>query len=153
MENQEKRRQMYINYMRHIKSLLEESFDEDYYIQQFKDIDKNIYNAQWIPIVHETQEIGFLIICTHPNCHPDADWYIENAYIIPEYQNQGHMQRAVQNWLKEHPGRYCLFIIDKNYPARHMWETVFKKAGYIPFKLKHVIPQKKGVTQYGWQRR
>jgi hypothetical protein len=60
------------------------------------------------------------------------------------------MQKAFQKFVKENPGKYCLFIVDKNEPARHMWPAVFERLGYEPLELRDVLPKKAGLTQYGW---
>lgn len=151
MRNKELRYQMYADYMRHIDALRGEVFDGGLCMRQFAKIDDGWCDVQWVPIKIKTQEIGFLTVYTHPNCHPDADWYIEDSYIMPEYRNQGFMQKAVQKWVKEHPGKYCLFIVDNNEPARHMWPAVFEKMKYQSLDLRQVLPPKQGITQYGWE--
>lgn len=151
MRNKEIRYQMYADYVRHISTLRGDVFDGGLCMRNFEKIDEGWCDVQWVPIKVKTQEVGFIVLYTHPNCHPDADWYIEDAYVMPEYRNQGLMQKAVQTWVKEHPGTYCLFIVDSNEPARHMWPTVFEKMGYVPITLRQVLPHKDGLTQYGFQ--
>lgn len=142
---------MYVEYMRHIKKMLGEMFCAEECARQFERIERDAHDTQWIPVIHNAREVGFIIICQAPNCHPDADYYIEDSFVLPAFQNKGLMQKTVQEFVKTNPGKYCLFIIDCNKPARHMWPAVFEKLGYQPLPLKEVLIDHPGITQYGWQ--
>lgn len=150
MRNAEVRYQMYLEYMKHIKGLLGELFDGGQCLHQFEKLDEGWCNAQWVPVKLKSKEVGFFTVYQAPNCHPDCDFYIEDSYMMPEARNQGLMQKAVQKFVTENPGKYCLFIVDCNEPARHMWPAVFQKLGYAPLELRNVLPEKLGITQYGW---
>ena len=96
--------------------------------------------AKWIDIVDSdlNKPVGFLVIGTDPNCHPDADYYIQEAYISPEYRRKGLMSKAVSDFIKEHEGTYCLFIIDNNEIALKFWSAVFKKTKYKSVNLSEI---------------
>lgn len=150
MRNAELRYQMYLEYMKHIQGLLGEIFDGGQCLRQFEKLDEGWCNVQWVPVKLKSKEVGFFTVYQAPNCHPDCDFYIEDSYVIPEARNQGLMQKAVQKFITENPGKYCLFIVDCNEPARHMWPAVFQKLGYESLVLPNVLPEKPGITQYGW---
>lgn len=150
MRNAEVRYQMYLEYMKHIKGLLGELFDGGQCLRQFEKLDEGWCNVQWVPVKLKSKEVGFFTVYQAPNCHPDCDFYIEDSYMMPEARNQGLMQKAVQKFVTENPGKYCLFIVDCNEPARHMWPAAFQKLGYAPMELRSVLPEKPGMTQYGW---
>lgn len=150
MRNRDLRYQMYVEYVRHVKGLLGELFDGGVCLRNFEKFEEEWCNVQWVPVKIKTQEVGFFTVYQKPNCHPDADFYIQDAYMMPEARNQGLMQKAFQKFVKENPGKYCLFIVDNNEPARHMWPAVFEKLGYEPLELRDVLPKKAGLTQYGW---
>ncbi len=113
-------------------------------------------NAQWIDI-YDTQNretiIGFLLIGVYPNCHPDADYYIEEAYVKPKYRRSKHMTKAVIDFVKQHPGVYCMFILNNNYGAYGFWNTVFKSLGYERSYLRDVGAGDPYCTQYGFKPR
>lgn len=144
------RKQMFFQYLKELYSisgspLLTREQQEQLYRQCFMD------GAQWIDITNgKGQVIGFIIIATHPNCHPDADWYIQETYIVPEYRNQGYMSRWVSKWLSEVQATICLFILNKNTCALRFWQHIFHKNNYVPVHLADVI-YIKDCTQYGFK--
>lgn len=107
--------------------------------------------THWIDIRKEKEIIGFLIIGTAPNCHPDADFYIEEAYIIPDFRRKGYMSAAVSEFEKAHKGTYCLFVLNENTPAKLFWEKFFQKLGYQPCFLRDVGAGDEYCTQYGFE--
>jgi predicted acetyltransferase len=150
MRNSAERYKMYAAYMRHIQSLMGELFDGGRCMRQFEKLDESWHDVQWVPVKLKTKEVGFFTVYQAPNCHPDTNYYIEDSFVIPEARNQGLMQKAIQKFVKDNPGKYCLFILDNNEPAKHMWNAVFEGLGYQPLELCQVMPQKDGITQYGW---
>lgn len=111
-------------------------------------------NSVWGDIYAEGGEtvVGFLIIGHSPNCHPDADFYIEEAYIKPEYRRQGYMSAAVSRFISEHQGTYCLFILNNNTAAQHFWPKLFAELGYLPCDLADVGAGDQYCTQYGYRK-
>lgn len=97
--------------------------------------------------------IGFLYIGYPPNCHPDADFYIQEAYIIPEFRHQGYMRNEIQKFVKNNPGRYCLFIINNNAYAKLFWDKLFCSLGYKQCPLSDVGAGDEYCTQYGYERK
>ena len=63
------------------------------------------------------------------NCHEECDYYIQDFYIIPQFRKQHIGQSVVERFTKEHPGRYCLRVIESNEPAQRFWKTVWNKIG------------------------
>lgn len=111
----------------------------------------NEKNSEWIDIYSEdNNRIGFLIIGRSPNCHPDADFYIEEAYIHPRYRCKGYMRGVVSEFVKHYKGVYCLLIADKNQYAKIFWKNVFNSLGYNECKLRNVDAGDEFSTQYGF---
>lgn len=110
-------------------------------------------HGEWVDVFSEEHKvIGFIIIGHAPNCHPDADYYIEEAYIMPEYRRKKYMSNAVSEYLKSHKGTYCLFIISSNKPALSFWSKAFRENGYFPLELKEVLVVEPHIKQYGFTR-
>lgn len=108
-------------------------------------------NMDWKDIRVDGKIIGFLVTGTPPNCHPDADYYLEETYIIPEYRKQGYMSSAASEFLETHPGTYCLLIMDRNGYAIRFWQHRFTEAGYVPCPLSDVGAADGTCTQYGFR--
>lgn len=116
----------------------------------FREITSNDY-TQWIDVQADNELIGFLIIGTAPNCHPDADYYVEEAYIKPEFRRKNYMFSAVSEFVQNHKGVYCLFVLDRNNAAKSFWKKAFAKNGYLPCYLRDVGAGDEYCTQYGFK--
>ncbi len=142
--------------------LLSDYLDELWEIKglapQTKKEKQNLFNAilgnnetQWIDIKEGAELVGFLIVATQPNCHPDADFYIEEAYVKPAHRRKHIMFNMVKDFINHHHGTYCLFILNKNAIAKQFWNTVFKQLGYQPHPLRDVGAGDEFCTQYGFK--
>lgn len=115
-----------------------------------KDTNENIDNQalsfllnpdyQWITIFEKGKKIGFLIIGIDEH-HPSCDYFIAQAYILPEYRNQGRMTQTFKEFEKTHSGKYSYFVIHNNHIAIKFWENLFEALGYEKFN----IPELKGT--------
>ena len=148
-----KRNELLQNYLQEMQSIKElppyskEELDQSCLVY-FEDT-----NSEWVDVFSEDGKIiGFIIIGYTPNCHPDADFYIEEAYIQPEYRRKKYMFRAVTKFLKYNGGTYCLFIVNRNTPALNFWHYVFKENGYLPVELTNIVPLEPYLKQYGFGR-
>ena len=103
-----------------------------------------------IEVPEEKEPIGFVQIGTRDNCHPDADWYICEAYIEKKYRRQGLMRTVMSEFIQTHPGTYNLFIYDKNEAAKAFWSKLFEEEGYRQVKLPDIGKKHRGLTQYGY---
>lgn len=95
---------------------------------------------EWIDIHADSMDpnspiVGFLIVGINGNCHPEADVFIEEAYIRPEYRHLGHMRKAIARLIKERPGKYCFFVLHQNALAKKVWPSIFDTLGYEPYPL------------------
>lgn len=95
--------------------------------------------------------IGFMAVGTDPNCHPDCDFYIAETYVIPEERHNGYMRLLASDFITDNPGKYCMFILDRNERARVFWTQLFSSLGYEPMELRDVLEPDGYCTQYGWQ--
>ena len=105
----------------------------------------------WIQNAAQSETIGFLIIGTAPNCHPDADFYVQEAYIKPECRTRGYMTKTVTSFIKAHRGVYCLFVLNNNKPAYRFWMNIFTKMQYMECELRDVGAGDETCTQYGFR--
>lgn len=109
-------------------------------------------HTEWVDIFTEDgKPAGFLILGTPPNCHPDADLYIEESYIIPEHRRKGLMTRAVTNAIQiQRPKICCLIILNDNKKALRFWKNLFGQLDYKPCKLRDVNATDPHCSQYGF---
>lgn len=117
-----KKMQLYAEYLESLNeygaNIPESKYDEEIYYHRFtKDI-------EWNPVIVDGNEVGFLLIGKDTECVPGYDYFISQTYIQPKYRRQGIMKKIVTDYVKAHKGRYCLFILEKNYPAKNFWKTV-----------------------------
>lgn len=121
----------------------------------FKDYTTDTKHSLWLDIYPTENEpqvpIGFLVIGFPPNCHPNANYYIQEAYIRPEYRQRGYMRATVTSFLVSHPGTYCLFVIRGNEKAYLFWKHIFQENQYITCYLPDVGAADECCTQYGFR--
>lgn len=110
-------------------------------------------HSRWIDIEANGKIVGFLIIDSAPDCHPKCNYFIAQSFIMPEYRKKHLMTDAVQRFVTEHGGKYCLMIIDKNTYARNFWFKLFDSLGYESFYLPIVCDMEEGESQYGFEPR
>lgn len=104
----------------------------------------------WIDIKSHNSVIGFLLVGTGKDCHPDCNYFIAESFILPAYRKRGFMSSAVQSFVLEHPGKYCMLIIKKNDYAKEFWNRLFSKIGYESFDLRNVVKLRCDIEQYGF---
>ncbi len=93
---------------------------------------------------------GFMVLGIAPNTHPDTNYFIAEFFIKKEYRRKNIGSKYVLDFIKTHPGKYCMFILDKNEVAKCFWFETFNRAGYKPIKLKDVGCCPPYATQYGF---
>ena len=81
------------------------------------------------------KQVGFIFVGFGNNCHIGADFYINDCYMEPDSRRQHLMFNAVCSYISEHPGRYCLFLIDSNSVAFAFWDRVFSELNYVKYPL------------------
>lgn len=88
-------------------------------------------------LYNETKIIGFLFI---EELKPEdrerlnAKWYINEAYILPEYRRRGLMSDLLDSAL-EKDADICLHIIRNNTAAKDFWKNYFHKRKYCDYLL------------------
>lgn len=125
----EKRFELFADYAEELNDL-GAGFVETQLPQMYKDYRKH---CEWIDIEKDGNLIGFLII-SFPN-NPDIDYFIEQTYIGRRYRRQGIMREAVERYIKDHAGRYGLFILPKNMGAKNFWRTIQNDLSLKPIYL------------------
>ncbi|MCD7871788.1 MAG: GNAT family N-acetyltransferase, partial [Clostridiales bacterium] len=95
---------------------------------------------------------GFLVVCREPECHPDADYFIAQLYVRPEYRRQGYAKKAVLGFLGKHSGKYCKLMIEKNTAAYAFWDAIKAEVHAEDVVLaKFVGTEKDGEKQVGFR--
>lgn len=145
------RHKLYTNYIKDLESIRSKPFPDSpkekrKWCQDY--IDGSYYN--WIDIKSNNETIGFLIIGTSPDCHPECDYFICQSYIIPKYRKHHFMTNAVYEFVKTHKGRYCLMILESNTYAHKFWFKLFGDLGYKPIELPIVCNMEDDEIQYGF---
>lgn len=128
---QERRKVLYLAYLAELDTFRMTPRPESHEVQQqwFYDYSDN-KDCQWHDIYVNDCLVGFLITSSIlPNCHPDADYSICEAYVMPEYRQKGLMSNLVQRFTSEHPGIYCLLVLEGNQYAQHFWNHLFHHLG------------------------
>ena len=81
-------------------------------------------------IIEEGARIGFVLVGHKENKHPLADFFIGEFYIRPDYRRLNYGKTAIRDLVMKHPGKYCLYILDNNNPAKTFWQDTFTSLGY-----------------------
>ncbi len=146
------RKSLYKDYLSEIEDIRGEKFSEpeeeknawcdDYMIKSY---------YTWIDIRYLDQIVGFLIIGTRPDCHPQCDYFIAQSYIRPGYRKRGLMTDAVTKYVDEHPGKYCMIILEKNTVAELFWSNLFKDLSYESFDIYDIGCLHKGEVQLAFK--
>lgn len=152
IENTPAKRRWYRKYVRELDEIQGITYDHHVADKLYEELLEDTWNF-WIPVTQGRKVVGFFTMCSKPNCHPDADYFLRDAYVRPQYRGNGAMKKAVMRWLKLYPGKYNVIVLNKNYPAYNCWQKVFAEAGYEPFELRELeefkdVPE---MTMMGFQ--
>lgn len=127
------REQMYLDYKRELCAM--DGLDglrapaEDYLLD-VRAATKRPDAVEWVPIIKDDREVGFLIITKGELAKRGEDYRIEEAYVKPEYRERGLMSEAVKKYLKEHPGKYSMQLMANNHNAAMFWFKLIGKRFY-----------------------
>lgn len=123
----------YVDYMLMLDSDFVYANEKEKAVRKWFTEQINSNNIEWIDVRKNGTIVGFLIIGTGEECHRDADYFIMQTYIKPEYRRQGIMKNVLERYFSAHKGVYCLDIIKTNENAKKFWKSVFK--GFKPIQL------------------
>ena len=115
-------------------------------------------DSSWHFLYDGDKLAGFVVTGVYPNCHPAADFYIEEAYVSPSSRGKGLVKEWLFRHIKEFGGSvYCLFVLTKNKKAVGFWDHVFNLAEFNPLELSEVAEPDPMLVQKGyksvWKRR
>ena len=108
-------------------------------------------DSSWHFLYDGKDVAGFVVIGLYPNCHPAADYYIEEAYVSPSFRGRGLMKDFILRHTREHGTVYCMFVLTKNVKASAYWDYVFSLAGYEPLLLSEVAKPEPLLVQKGYR--
>lgn len=143
--------ELYRRYYREIEGYIkpkEKESDEE--ITRMADDFINGEHIKWINIYEGTNLVGFLIIVKKPICHPDADYHVADSYVMPEYRHRGKMRTAFEDYMKRHPGIYCLDIVDNDEGGMAFWMKTMIEMKCKPVVLRKIV-SREGISQYGFE--
>ena len=87
--------------------------------------------GKWL-MVDGDKIIGFALVGYPPNCHPFAQRFINNFYIIPSYRRRG-LGRQLAEYVLIGLDTVCLYIIHNNTKAKSFWAEVLKDFDILPY--------------------
>lgn len=95
--------------------------------------------------------VGFLLIGHPPNVAEGFDYYIQESYVIPKFRNKGLMSKKLELQFSRFKGRYCMYILDKNYKAKQFWNKIIPRfnGAWIP-EVDDPMPEP-GCSIYGFE--
>lgn len=79
---------------------------------------------------------GFAVVGVNNYCHPQADIYINEFYIKPEYRLRGYGDNlfssiCLANLLFESGNKICMYILKNNTRAIQFWSGLLKRNGWL----------------------
>lgn len=150
MDNIRERKSLFKEYLVELAPFEHIQPSEEDFREQWKDRSKRPF-SRWYDIKAHGKTVGFVIIGWGDNCHPDADFYIQDVYIRPPFRHQGYIRKFMEKYFAKHKGVYCLLILNENRPAKLFWTKLFTKAGFQPCWLSDVGVTDQYCKQYGWR--
>jgi predicted acetyltransferase len=114
------------------------------------ELDSKGYIIRILDTMKTPSQVGFIIIATEEHCPPPYDYYIWDCYVEPEYRRRYIMWDAMQSFIKEHGGSYCMFLIDINVPAQSFWHKLFNSLGYVEHteKIQEIVEMEDKKTHF-----
>ena len=106
--------------------------------------------TDWIDIVDGGETVGFLVMGYGANCHPEAKFYIEEAFVMPGYRHRCLMGNTLRKYMQTHEGTYCYYVLKKNKNALNFWKHLFEKEDYKPCLLFDMGDV--NLLQFGWKK-
>lgn len=71
---------------------------------------------------------GFANVCTRqPHMPEGVDYELLDFYIAPKYRRQGAGRQAARMIFGQHHGRWVVYELEKNFPARAFWQAVISE--------------------------
>jgi len=149
LTKEDERRLLFVEYCKYMRQ-----FDENFTksdadsVSYFREQICNPF-IEWIDITCENKIVGFMIIGHGIECHRNADYFIMNVYVKPEYQSRGLMTQKLKEYFREHSGVYCLDVLKNNFKALAFWNNLFK--GYKQIKLKDYRKMTSDIYLFGYK--
>lgn len=78
--------------------------------------------------------VGFAMIGFGRNKHPDVDYYLQEIYVRPMYEDLGFARAMFEEIVNKYPGKYCYYVYKENKNAEDIWKHLFKGVDYEVYK-------------------
>lgn len=139
----------YYEYEKELSEVSGEEPDDVWIWQTFTDYltDKRYID---VPILDKDKsEIGFFIVGKNVRPKGKFDYYIAETYVRPKYRRYGYAKKTVCDFIRSHPGKYTLHIINNNMKAKRFWHSVEIELQLKPIEIKHPLDGEK-CSEYGF---
>ncbi|MFB5265665.1 GNAT family N-acetyltransferase [Paenibacillus enshidis] len=80
-------------------------------------------------IYHESRVAGFLLLNQPPYTAQDVDYCVNELFILQGCRQKGIARAAVQQVLRQYPGKYLIFQLAGNAQAISFWRKVYDLNG------------------------
>jgi predicted acetyltransferase len=156
MDEFERRHELFAQYCGELNTFREPDVEQQGMFEMYENCEEyfRAEDCTWHDIWMDDQIIGFIVIGKHaPYCHPDTDYAICEAYILPEYRRRGLMTSVVRSLVEDDPGRYSLLVLVGNKYAQKFWPKVFASMRYKSCDLdeQYVDPHGDHVLSLGFE--
>ena len=155
----ETKQMMYNKYFRELEQYMDDSAKikgiPDEHIKLICDEYINSPNVSWKNIFNDKNEIvGFLLMGKdYEDDYIQSDYFILEAYVLPEWRRKGLMSERMKRYINNHPGKYAALIYTKNKNAATFWNHIFESNGFkaITTNTESTNIQKNIVIK-GWEK-
>ncbi|WP_128893746.1 GNAT family N-acetyltransferase [Longirhabdus pacifica] len=79
-------------------------------------------------IMLDDKVIGFMLLSLPPFAPCDADFYVNEIFILKKYRRHGYGSQAVHHIFKRYKGNYFIFQSQKNKEAIDFWKKTLNQA-------------------------
>ncbi len=86
----------------------------------------NFSDLEWIDIYNGFEKVGFILITTGSHCPAAYDYHIMETFILPKSRKKGLVKNTLLGFIKNHPGSYGLFILNRNVTAIGFWKRFLR---------------------------
>lgn len=112
------------SYMKYLEEL--NRMDESVEVKK-DSIEEYLASYDVYMIIKDCMYVGFLVIGTCPFCPKDADYFIAEFCILPQYRRKKIGTLVMKKFFDDYKGRYFLYILKKNAPALMFWKEMIIK--------------------------
>ena len=111
------------------------SLSEDDILKQYAGV-SSFNDLEWVDIYDGVERVGFILITTYEHCPAAYDYHIMETFILPKSRKKGLVKNTLLGFIKNHPGSYGLFILNRNVTAIGFWKRFLRNK-----EVEKIVPQ------------